>query len=134
MVYGFAQINLPPWLVTNRYLLMLSLIIPRKESCTFNNVNVYLQPLINELQILWKVVDAFDAYLRSRFNFKTMCMWSIHDFPMYGLFASVVNFATIFLNRYIWITFTSNLQLMICSYSKRMIYNNVIILDGCMAH
>jgi hypothetical protein len=23
---------------------------------------------------------------------------------------------------------------MICSSSKRMIYNNVIILDGCMAH
>jgi hypothetical protein len=64
-----------------------------------------------------------------------MCMWSIHDFPMYGLFASVVKFAFIFLNRYIWITFTINLQLMIYSSNKRMIYNNVIILDGwCMAH
>lgn len=34
--------NLPPWLVTKRYFLMLAFIIPSKESCTSINVDVYL--------------------------------------------------------------------------------------------
>jgi hypothetical protein len=64
---------------------MLALIIPSKESCTINNVDVYLQPMINELQLSWKGVVAFDAYLGAKFNLKAMCMWSIHDFLAYGL-------------------------------------------------
>jgi len=44
--------NLPPWLVTMRYFFMLSLNIHGKESCTSNNLDVVLQPLIYELQIL----------------------------------------------------------------------------------
>jgi hypothetical protein len=65
---------------------MLVLIIPKKESCTSTNVDVYLQPLIEELQVLQKGVDAFDACFNAKFNFETMCIWIIHDFPTYGLF------------------------------------------------
>jgi hypothetical protein len=78
--------NLPPWLVTKRYFLMLALIIPSKESCTSNNVDMYLQLVINEVQLLWKAVVAFDAYLGAKCNLKAMCMWSIHDFLAYNLF------------------------------------------------
>jgi hypothetical protein len=35
---------------------MLALIIPSKELVTFGNVNVYLQMLIEELQVMWKGV------------------------------------------------------------------------------
>jgi hypothetical protein len=45
--------NLPPWLITKQYFLMLVLIIPRKESVTSTNVDLYLQPLIDKLQLLW---------------------------------------------------------------------------------
>jgi hypothetical protein len=55
--------NLPLWLVTKRYFLMLALIITRKKSYTSTNVDVFLQPLIDELQTLWKGVKALDAYL-----------------------------------------------------------------------
>jgi hypothetical protein len=82
--------NLPPWLVTKRYFLMLALIIPDKEFYIGSNVDVYLQPLIDELQLLWKGVVAFDAYLGAKFNLKTICMWSIHDFSTYDLFAQCV--------------------------------------------
>jgi hypothetical protein len=33
-----------------------------------------------------KGVVAFEAYLGTKFNLKAICMWSIHDFPTYGLF------------------------------------------------
>jgi len=39
---------------------------------------------------LWKIVDAFDAYLNVKFSLKAMCIYSIHDFPTYGLFARCV--------------------------------------------
>jgi hypothetical protein len=41
--------NLPPWLVTNRYFVMYSLIILGKESVILKNIDVYLAPLIEEL-------------------------------------------------------------------------------------
>jgi hypothetical protein len=82
--------NLSPWLVTNRYFLMLALIILDKEFYTCGNVDVYLQPLIDELQLLWKGVVAFDAYLGAKFNLKAICIWSIHDFPTNNLFVGCV--------------------------------------------
>ncbi len=82
--------NLPSWLVTKRYFLILVLFILIKESCTFANVDVYLKPLIEELQILWKGVEAFVAYLGAKFNLKVMCMWNIHDFLAYNLLIGYV--------------------------------------------
>jgi hypothetical protein len=79
-----------PWLVTKQYFTMLTLIIPRKGSITSSNVDVYLQPLVNELHVLWRGVKAWDAYLGASFSPRAMCMWSTHDFLDYGLFASCV--------------------------------------------
>jgi hypothetical protein len=44
--------NLPPWLVTKKYFVMLCLLIPTKVSLTGLNVDVFIQPLIDELQQL----------------------------------------------------------------------------------
>jgi hypothetical protein len=41
--------NLPPWFIAKHYFLMLAIIILGKKSCTSNNVDVYLQPLIEKL-------------------------------------------------------------------------------------
>jgi hypothetical protein len=69
---------------------MLALIIHGKEFVTYGNVDVYLEPLIEELHILWKGVSTFDAHQGVTFSLKAMCMWNIHDFSAYGLFIGCV--------------------------------------------
>ncbi len=46
---------------TKCYLLMLGLIIHGKESVTFATMDMYLEPLIEELQMSWKGVKVFDS-------------------------------------------------------------------------
>ena len=96
--------NLPPWLVTKRFFVMLTLIIPGKESVKEDNIHVYLAPLIEELQRLWKGVMTTDGSVlenasssegsiystNPNFNLRAILMWSIHDFPAYGLLAGQV--------------------------------------------
>jgi hypothetical protein len=53
--------NLPPWLVTKRFFLMLALLIPGPESITVENIDMYLAPLIKELLMLWDGISATDA-------------------------------------------------------------------------
>jgi hypothetical protein len=40
--------------------------------------------------VLWKGVKAWDAYLGATFSLKIMCMWSIYEFPNYGLLLGCV--------------------------------------------
>jgi hypothetical protein len=40
--------------------------------------------------VLWKGVQAFDVTIGEKFNLLAMCIWNVHDFPAYGLFASCV--------------------------------------------
>lgn len=49
--------NLPPWLVTKCYFLMLALFILGKEFIIFANVDVYLEHLIKELQCCGHVLN-----------------------------------------------------------------------------
>jgi hypothetical protein len=90
MAYDFVELQFPPQLVTKHYFLMPTLIIPRKELVTSNNVNVCLQPSMEELHVLWKGVKAFDVYSRAKFNLHAMCIWSTHNFPTYKLFVGCV--------------------------------------------
>ena len=41
--------NFPPWLATKPFFLMLSLIIPWGKSATLDAIDVYLEPLFDEL-------------------------------------------------------------------------------------
>jgi hypothetical protein len=59
---------------------MLALFILGKESITSTNVDVYLEPFIKELQVLWACVKTYDAYQWEPFNLRAMCMWNICDF------------------------------------------------------
>jgi hypothetical protein len=47
--------------VTKHYFIILALIILSKKSVTSGNLDVYLQLFIEELQVLWKGVQAFDV-------------------------------------------------------------------------
>ena len=86
--------NLSPWMTTKKHFIMLSLIIPGKKSVTGENFDVYLEPLLDELKILWDVGVPTDDAARyqgsSRFNMKAILMWTIHDFPAYGVVAGCV--------------------------------------------
>ena len=80
--------NLPGWMVTKRFFVMLSLLIPGKESVKSANVDVYLEPLVDELLTLWEgvpAVDMSDSPRPKKFIMRGMLLWTIHDYPAYGL-------------------------------------------------
>ncbi|KAL2609817.1 hypothetical protein R1flu_028390 [Riccia fluitans] len=54
--------NIPPWLATKKGHMMLSLIIPGPKKPV--TMDVYLEPLVEELKLLWDGVCAFDAAAR----------------------------------------------------------------------
>jgi len=74
---------LPPWLCMKRSSLILSLVIPSPTSLGIA-IDVYLQPLVEELWELWDVgVEAFDASSKNVFQLHVTLMWIVHDFPAY---------------------------------------------------
>ncbi|KAL2900629.1 putative pectinesterase/pectinesterase inhibitor 22 [Bienertia sinuspersici] len=76
--------NLPPWICMKPHSFMLSLLIPGPTSPGLN-IDVYLQPLIEELKELWEDgVETYDAYAKQNFNMRAMLLWTINDFPAYA--------------------------------------------------
>lgn len=76
--------NLPSWLCNKRKFMMLSLLISGSKQPR-NNIDVYLAPLVEDLKILWEVLDeAYDAYQKQYFRLKAVLMWTINDFLAYG--------------------------------------------------
>ena len=84
--------NLPPWLVTKRFFVSLTLLISGRDSPTSDNIDVFLQPLIDELLQLWEGVDEQDfgkpAGERA-FSLRGLLMWTISDFLAYGLISGL---------------------------------------------
>nr|XP_017239698.1 PREDICTED: uncharacterized protein LOC108212485 [Daucus carota subsp. sativus] len=77
--------NLPPWMCMKQPYLFLSLMIPGPNS-PGKNLDVYLRPLIDELKVLWRDgVQTWDVSTKSNFNLKAALMWTISDFPAYGM-------------------------------------------------
>ncbi|XP_042962406.1 uncharacterized protein LOC122296669 [Carya illinoinensis] len=76
--------NLPPWLCMKDPFFITSLLIPRPRS-PGNEIDVYLQPLIDELIDLWdNGVDTYDAKAKETFRLHAALLWTINDFPAYG--------------------------------------------------
>lgn len=79
--------NLPPWLCTKKFFIILALLIPGKQSVTSEVFDVYMAPLVEELQQLWTGVRAYDGAEeegRRDFKLRAMLLWTIHDYPGYG--------------------------------------------------
>lgn len=77
--------NLPSWLCMKRKFIMLTMIIsgPKQPG---NKVDTYLQPLIEDLKYLWNEgVMTYDAYRNENFKLKAAILWTINDFPAYGI-------------------------------------------------
>ncbi|CAL8136483.1 unnamed protein product [Prunus armeniaca] len=76
--------NLPPWLCMKRKFMMLTLLIsgPKQPG---NDINVYLEPLIDDLKSLWDGIrGVYDAHNGEYFTLRAALMWTINDFPAYG--------------------------------------------------
>ncbi|XP_074341917.1 uncharacterized protein LOC141679313 [Apium graveolens] len=84
--------NLPPWLCMKRKFMMLSILVPGPHE-PGNNIDIYLQPMIDDLKKLWKEGEpnVYDAYNKSFFTLKAVLMWTINDFPAYGNLSGCVN-------------------------------------------
>jgi hypothetical protein len=52
--------NLPPVLVTKKFFIQLTILIFGKDAPTNDNIDVFLRPLIEELQMIWKGIPAQD--------------------------------------------------------------------------
>lgn len=49
-------------------------------------LDVFLQPLIEELKNLWEVgVQTYDVSLKQNFQMRAALLWSISDFPAYSM-------------------------------------------------
>ncbi|XP_074373820.1 uncharacterized protein LOC141714187 [Apium graveolens] len=84
--------NLPPCLCMKRKFKMLSILIPGLHE-PGNDIDVYLEPLIDDLKKLWVEGEpnVYDAYSKSYFTLKAILMWTINDFPGYANLSGCVN-------------------------------------------
>ncbi|KAH0650428.1 hypothetical protein KY284_030340 [Solanum tuberosum] len=65
----------------------LSLLIPGPKAPR-NDIDVYLEPLIDELRELWYYgVDTFDVSRKENFCMRATLLWTINDFPAYANFS-----------------------------------------------
>ncbi|XP_013624132.1 PREDICTED: uncharacterized protein LOC106330138 [Brassica oleracea var. oleracea] len=77
--------NLPPHLCMRREFLFLSILVPGPDHPK-RSLDVFLQPLIYELQLLWEHgVHTYDVSRKENFQMRAVLMWTISDFPAYGM-------------------------------------------------
>ena len=76
--------NLPPWMCMKMSSFMLSLLIPGPTSLG-NDIDVYLQLLVEELKELWDVREkTLDVSSKKSFQMHAALLWTINDFPTHG--------------------------------------------------
>ena len=49
-----------------------------------NDIDDYLQPLINDLQISWEGFQYYDAYKKETITLRGILLWTVNDFPAYS--------------------------------------------------
>ncbi|XP_071681915.1 uncharacterized protein [Lolium perenne] len=81
-----SPLNLPPDVITRPEYIFLALVIPGPEH-PGTKLNILMQPLADELSKLWAGVRTWDAYGKQNFDMKAAQLWTIHDFPAFGMVA-----------------------------------------------
>ena len=77
--------NLPPDMCMNTEYLFLT-ILNSGPNHPRASLDIFLKPLIEELKELWSTgVEAYDVSLNQNFNLKAVLLWTISDFPAYGM-------------------------------------------------
>jgi hypothetical protein len=105
--------SLPPWLCLKQPYWMMSMLIPGPKSPRMN-IDVYLQPLIDELLELWKKgVLTWDDKKKKNFTLRAILLWTINDFPAYAMlsgWSTKGKFACPYCHRhtdYLWLKYGS---------------------------
>jgi hypothetical protein len=57
----FVNYKLPLWLTTKRFFCYVNIIDTREKNVRNENIDVYLEPLLEELEILWRRVRFVDV-------------------------------------------------------------------------
>ncbi|XP_068504318.1 uncharacterized protein [Phaseolus vulgaris] len=77
--------NLPPSMCMKREFMFLTILVPGPSNPK-HKIDVFLQPLIDDLCTLWtEGILTYDVSLRQNFMMKAALMWTINDFPAYGM-------------------------------------------------
>ncbi|WMV37284.1 hypothetical protein MTR67_030669, partial [Solanum verrucosum] len=77
--------NLPPKMCMTGPYIFLSCVISRPRNPK-GLIDVYLQPLIDELKQLWfEGILTYDISTKKNFVMRASLMWTINDFPTYGM-------------------------------------------------
>jgi hypothetical protein len=78
--------NLPPSLCMKDEYVFLTLIIPSPDN-PGKHLNMFMEPLIDELYELWNGVRTYNSSRKEYFNIRVAFLWSIHDFSAYRMFS-----------------------------------------------
>jgi hypothetical protein len=83
---GLINYNIPPWILVKKKHLMLVLLVLKKHRV--KKMEIYLTPLINELQLLWSEIrmdDIFRPFNSHGYEFILygILRWCTHDFPRF---------------------------------------------------
>ncbi|KAJ8749973.1 hypothetical protein K2173_013888 [Erythroxylum novogranatense] len=77
--------NLPPWMCMKEAYMFLTVIVPGPTNPK-QKIDVFLQPLISELQQLWDYgVQTYDVSKKQNFVMRAALMWTISDFPAFAM-------------------------------------------------
>jgi hypothetical protein len=71
--------NMPSWVCMEESNFMMALLISRPSSP--RDFDIFMEPLIEELQQLWKRVWATDTLMGKGFKLRVVVLWCIHDYP-----------------------------------------------------
>ena len=86
--------NIPPWLFVKNEHITLALIVPSRRQV--KNMDVYFQPLVDELKELWDGINVYDVSrpiaVERIFTFYGICAYMTHGYPGLGVFSGKLNF------------------------------------------
>ncbi|XP_021729830.1 uncharacterized protein LOC110696802 [Chenopodium quinoa] len=81
----FTPYNLSPSMCMERQFMFLSLLVPGPKNPK-GNLDVYMQPLVQELKQLWEVgANTYDISRTQNFNLRAAILWTVSDFAAYGM-------------------------------------------------
>ncbi len=88
--------NLPPHLtMSNAFMWFAFIVLGRRH---VHNMDIYLQPLINELQLLWMqgvlVIDVSKPTTNQLLIMNAILLWTLHDYPGLGVMSNIFSSCT----------------------------------------
>ncbi|XP_013617615.1 PREDICTED: uncharacterized protein LOC106324140 [Brassica oleracea var. oleracea] len=79
--------NMHPTMCMEEENIMLTFLI-HGPTAPSNNIDVYLAPLIDDLNDLWNEgIVVYDSFQKENFTLKTMLLWTVSDYPGLGTLA-----------------------------------------------